>query len=341
MKNKYNRWIVSFTTVLVSVFFSFPSYAAELTPRSLKLGNSSPTSANPNQYSFTIATTSNIGSIGFQYCTAASGACTIPAGLDTTGATLSAQSGSVGFTIVAATNGNPYITRAASNISAGAAVSYTLSNVINPTATNTTYFARITTYSGSDGATGAVDSGTVVASTATPIQLTGVTPPILVFCVGTTITSDCTTIAGNAINFGDFSPVVTRSGTSVMQASSNAGNGYNITVNGTTLASGVNTIAALTSQTASTLGTGQFGLNLRTNASPVVGADPTGSGIGNYSANYGTANQYRFISGDTVAQTTGPSNANTFTSSYIVNIGGSQAAGVYTATLTYICTASF
>ncbi len=341
MKNSYKRWLVSSIAVLVSIFVSIPSHAAVLTPRSLKLGNSSPTSANPNLFTFTIATTANIGSIGFQYCTTASGACTIPAGLDTTAATLSAQSGSVGFTINTTTNGSPYITRVASSIAANTAVSYTLSNVVNPSATNTSYFARITTFSGSDGATGAVDSGTVVASTATPIQLTGVTPPILVFCVGTTITSDCTTISGNAINFGDFSPVLTRSGTSVMQASSNAANGYNITVNGTTLASGVNTIAAMTSQTASTVGTGQFGLNLRANASPAVGTDPIGSGIGNYSATYGTANQYRFNSGDIVAQTVGPSNANTFTSSYIVNIGGAQAAGVYTATLTYICTASF
>ena len=341
MKSNYKRWIVSFSIALVSVFVSLPSQAAELTPRSLKLGNSSPTSANPNLYNFTIATTANIGSIGFQYCTTASGACTIPAGLDTTAATLSAQSGSVGFSINVVTNGSPFITRAASIIPASTAVSYTLSNVINPSATNTSYFARITTYSASDGATGAVDSGTVVASTATPIQLTGVTPPILVFCVGTSITSDCTTISGNAINFGDFSPVLTRSATSVMQASSNAANGYNITVNGTTLASGANTIAALTSQTASTLGTSQFGLNLRGNATPAIGADPTGSGTGNYSATYGLANQYRFNSGDSVAQTVGPSNSNTFTTSYIVNIGGAQAAGVYTATLTYICTASF
>jgi hypothetical protein len=42
-----------------------------------------------------------------------------------------------------------------------------------------------------------------------------------------------------------------------------------------------------------------------------------------------------------VASAALPTNANTFTSSYIVNIGGAQAAGVYTATMTYICTASF
>jgi hypothetical protein len=178
-------------------------------------------------------------------------------------------------------------------------------------------------------------------STAQPVQLTGVTPEILVFCVGTSIGADCTSVAGSTIDFGDFSPVLTRSGTSVMQAQTNAANGYNVTINGTTMASGVNTIPALAAQTASTIGTSQFGMNLRANATPAVGADPTGAGSGTFSGTYGTANTYRFGTGESVAQAAVPTNANTFTSSYIVNIGGAQAAGVYTATMTYICTASF
>jgi len=259
----------------------------------------------------------------------------------TTGATLTAQSGAVGFTMVNTTNGAPYITRVAANINLGTPLSYTLGVITNPSATNTSYYVRITTYTGSDGVTGPTDNGTVAMSTAQPVQLTGVTPEILVFCVGTSIGADCTSIAGNTIDFGDFSPVATRSGTSVMQAQTNAANGYTITVNGTTLSSGVNTIPGLAAQTPSTIGTSQFGLNLRANGTPPVGADPTGAGTGTYTGAYGTADQYRFVSGDGVATAGVPTNANTFTSSYIVNIGGAQAAGVYTSTMTYICTASF
>jgi len=58
-------------------------------------------------------------------------------------------------------------------------------------------------------------------------------------------------------------------------------------------------------------------------------------------ANYNNGALYRFNTGDPVAGAAVPTNANTYTSNYIVNIGGSQAAGVYTATMTYICTASF
>ncbi len=327
--------------VLALVLAPLSATAAGLAQRSVQVGSSAQGATTSYTANVTTATTANIGSIKFDFCTAATGACALPAGVVTTSASLTAQSGAVGFAMVNTTNGAPYITRVAANINSGVALSYTLGTITNPAATNTSYFVRVSTYTGSDGATGLTDNGTVALSTAQPVQLTGVTPEILVFCVGTSIGPDCTTVAGSAIDFGDFSPVLTRSGTSVMQVQTNAANGYAVTINGTTLASGVNTIPALAAQTASVIGTSQFGLNLRSNATPAVGADPVGIGSGTFSGTYGAANSYRFGSGDSVAQAALPTNANTFTSSYIVNIGGAQAAGVYTATMTYISTAKF
>ena len=343
MKNFIRTTSRQLQVLLIAALVCAPigSSAAGLSLLSIQVGSSGQGVTTSYVANMTTATTANIGSIKFEYCASATGACVLPLGVITTTATLTAQSGSAGFSIVSTTNGAPYITRAAVNINAATALSYTLGGVTNPSTTNATYYVRISTYTGSNGATGLTDNGTVAMSTAQPVQLTGVTPEILVFCVGTSITSDCTTVAGNTIDFGDFSPTATRSGTSVMQAQTNAGNGYSITVNGTTLSSGANTIPGLAAQTASTLGASQFGLNLRANATPAVGGDPTGGGSGNYNPNYGTANSYRFVSGDSVAFASLPTNANTFTSSYIVNIGGAQAAGVYTATMTYICTASF
>ena len=315
--------------------------AAALSPRNITVGSSGQGVTTNYVVAVTTATTANIGSIKFEFCTTATGACVKPGGVTTTGATLDAQSGATGFTIDNTTDGVPFITRVAASVNSGVALSYTLGTIVNPSATNTTYYVRTTTYTGTDGVTGPTDTGAVALSTAQPVQLTGVTPEILVFCVGTSIGADCTSVAGNTIDFGDFSPTATSSGTSVMQAQTSAANGYKITVHASTLSSGVNTIPALAAQTASTIGTSQFGLNLRANATPAVGADLTGAGTGTYAANYGTADSYRFGSGEVVAQAAVPTNANTFTSSYIVNIGGSQAAGVYTATMTYICTASF
>jgi hypothetical protein len=338
-KSNLIRKIAQVSVVVLSLA-PLTVYAAGLAPRNVQVGSSAQSVVTSYTINATTATTASIGSVGFQICTTATGACTVPAGVSTTAATLTAQN-PAGFSIVNATQGMPYITRAAANINSGTAMSFTLGNITNPSTTNQTYNVRISTYTGSDGATGLVDTGNVALSTAQPVQLTGVTPEILIFCVGTSIPGNCTTATGSTIDFGDFSPLSTSFGTSVMQAQTNAGSGYNITVNGTTLESGANSISALTSQGGSTAGVSQFGLNLRANTTPAVGADPSGAGSGIFSANYGTANQYRFLTGDLVASAAAPTNANTYTSSYIANIGGIQAAGVYTATMTYICTASF
>lgn len=334
---QYGRWMLA----VGLAFGSLPVSAAGLAPRDIQVGSSGPGVATSYVIAATTATTDVVGSMSFEFCDSAVGTCNLPAGVVTTGATLTAQSGAVGFSLDATANGRPYLTRSAANVNASTPLSYTLTNITNPSGTNTSYYVRITTYQASDGVTGVVDNGTIALSTAEPVQLTGVTPEILVFCVGTSITSNCTTIAGNSIDFGDFSPTATRTGTSVMQAQTNASGGYAITVNGSTLASGVNTIPALASQSASTIGTSQFGMNLRSNASPVVGSEPSGGGLGSVAASYNTPNQWRYVTGDIVASAPAPTNANTYTSSYMVNIGGAQAAGVYTATMTYICTASF
>ena len=328
--------------VLIVAMLPLTANAAGLSPRSVQLGSSQAGVTTTNTVAVTTATTSNIGSIGIRYCTTATGACTTPAGLLSTSATITGQSGVTGFNMNNAVNGAPFISNGATpSVGAGTAITLNLGNVVNPSAINAAFYVRVTTYAGIDGSTGVIDNGTAAVSTAQEVQLTGVTPEILIFCVGITVTTNCSSMTGSSIDFGDFSPQSTRTGVSVMQASTNASGGYSITVNGTTLSSGVNTIAALPSQTPSTVGIGQFGVNLRANATPAVGSDPTGLGSGTFTGTYGAANQYRFNSGDPVATAALPTNDNTYTSSYIVNIGGSQAAGVYTSTLTYICMANF
>lgn len=336
-----NYLLVVALVIVVLVPFGAKA-TAQLTVRSLTLGSSAASATTTHQFSFTTATTANIGSIDFQYCTTASGACSTPAGLSTTGATITAQNGATGFTINNATAGSPYVTRTAANLNSGTAVSITLGSIVNPSTPNSTFYVRITTYTGTDGATGATDAAGVAGSTASQIQVTFTNPESLTFCAGTTITGqDCTTVSGAIVALPNGSPSTTSSGTSVMAASTNGQSGYVITVNGSTLTSGANTIAALASQTASTTNSSQFGINLKLNTVPGVGANVNGTGNGAPTANYGTANQYRFVTGDTVASTSTVTNANTYTVSYISNVSGSQAAGYYSTALTYICTTTF
>lgn len=143
------------------------------------------------------------------------------------------------------------------------------------------------------------------------------------------------------MSLGTLTTSTTGSGTSQIGISTNASSGYSITVNGTTLTSGANNIDALATQTASAQGSEQFGINLRDNATPNVGADASGSGTATPTANYNTADQYRFVTGDLVASKASPDAHRLFTVSYIANVAGDTAAGSYTSTLTYIATANF
>jgi hypothetical protein len=185
-------------------------------------------------------------------------------------------------------------------------------------------------------------------------------PESLVFCTGATVgltlgVPDCATATAGAVAFNQlFSPTDTATATSQMAASTNAGAGYSITVNGPTMTSGGNTVAAMGTSTTIVRGTSQFGLNLKLNTTATstvaVGLEVAAAANGtNYRgqalAGYNTVDNFKFVTADPVANSAnggaGGSDAQIFTVSYIVNVTGSQPAGTYTSTLTYICTPTF
>jgi hypothetical protein len=187
-------------------------------------------------------------------------------------------------------------------------------------------------------------------------------PESIIFCTGETVSTsggvpDCSTATAGLIDFNQlFSPSDTAVATSQMAASTNAGTGYSITVSGPTLTSGSNTIAGMSSATTSLKGTPQFGLNLRANTStsaasfPYTSADvaaaPNGTTLkGQPTTDYNTPDTFKFLTTDSVAASdnggAGPTDAQIFTASYIVNVPGRQPSGTYVTTLTYTCTATF
>lgn len=127
-----------------------------------------------------------------------------------------------------------------------------------------------------------------------------------------------------------------------MIASTNNSSGYSITVSGGTLDDGAgHTITAIGgTAAASTPGTAQFGLNLKNNTTPDTGTEVSG-GSGAAAGQYAIADSFAFATGNTVASCASASATTTFTMAYIANIPATQAAGSYTATHTYICTATF
>jgi hypothetical protein len=86
----------------------------------------------------------------------------------------------------------------------------------------------------------------------------------------------------------------------------------------------------------SAIGTEQFGINLVANTAPATFGSvpqqlPDGTfSFGSVAANYNTANNYRYVEGEAVAQSAQSSGVTNYTISYIVNIATITDAGVYT-----------
>jgi len=381
-KKTLSRIVSAAVLAVVLVFQIVPIssvFAAQIgTSRSLTLkshtaisdGGSKPSGVVDHQFDFPIPSGTNIGSIEFKYCTLAAGVpdpdtCVTPTGLVTTAAAIDSQSGAAtGFTMVNTTAGAPYLTRTAASVTPGVE-QIILSGVTNPSTPNETFYVRISTFI-SENATGAkTDTGTVAASTARQIILSGIMPESLVFCVAETIgltaglVPDCATATDGTVAFNQlFSSTATATASSQMAASTNATNGYVISANGPTLTSGSNTIARMVGSplgTAPLVGVSQFGLNAVANA----GTAPYYAAFGlNLSAvsdgdtlrgqampNYSVADMFKYQSGETIANSgnavLGHSDSQIFTVSYIANVPGSQPAGTYLTTLTYICTPTF
>ncbi|CAN5413238.1 hypothetical protein BH10PAT4_BH10PAT4_1030 [soil metagenome] len=345
---KQVRFIVSALMVLaVSVLplvSASQASAAQITARKLTIGSSAPSASSSYTFTFTVPTSSLVRSAAFVACDTPSGTCTMPAGFSASAA-VAAQPTNLGdasgWVTTDSTATELRLSKAGNVANPTGSQTVVFSSVTNPSTANATFFIRMTTYTNANWTT-AIDSGVVAASTAAQIAVSLQVDEALTFCTGTSITgTNCGTAAGSTVNLGIGSTTATSSGTSIMAASTNAANGYTITVSGATLTSGINTITALTSGATSSVGVKQFGLNLVANTTPSVGTGVTGSGTATAVGNYGTSNTFRLGTGESVATIGGVTNANTFTVSYIANIDGSTPAGNYTTTLTYVATPNF
>lgn len=309
------------------------SDASQITNRTLTLGSSVASASTTYTLTFTVPSSTVIKSFAADICTTASSTCTAPTGFSNATSTLSSQPTNLGdasgWTVSTATSGSLRVSKTTNSAAPSGSQTVVFGNVTNPSATNSTFFARLTTYSDASWTT-PIDTGTVASSTAGQITVTASVDETLSF-----------TLSSATVALGTLTASSTGSGTSTMSASTNAGTGYVITVNGSTLTSGADTITALNAQTASSQGTEQFGINLRDNATPNVGSDVSGGGSGAVAANYNTADQYRFVSGDTVASAAAATLSNTYTVSYISNISATTEPGSYSTALTYIMSATF
>lgn len=154
-------------------------------------------------------------------------------------------------------------------------------------------------------------------------------------------------ISDNSVGFGTATPYAARYATGdgngsateveahTFSASTNASNGYIITVQGATLTSGNFTITPIgENNTESLPGTEQFGLRIEASGgSGTVTSPYDGPGFA-YAANETTPSQV-------ASATTGDGATTTYSVRYLVNIGNWTEAGNYTTVLVYIATSRF
>jgi hypothetical protein len=343
MVNKIAGRFTTFLAVSLLLFLFVPQTlsAAQLTSRSLRVSSSLASASTTHEFTFDFPTTDDVGSIEFLYCDdpLRTQPCISPAGLDTSGASLTSQSGETGFSLQSASTNRIVLSRTASPASLVAG-SYEFGDVTNPSAEET-FYVRIFTYQSEDGTGTADNHGTVVSSTTTGINIETEVPEILNFCVAKSIPAGCNSSTGNFLKLGELKSSTTAKATSQMVGGTNADFGYVITANGQTMTSGNNTIKAMSNKAPSASGQAQFGINLRNNSSPNVGKNPSGPGIAAPTSAYNSPNLFRYRNGDVVASSPDETNTKKFTVSYIVNVPASQPAGIYNTTITYVCVATF
>lgn len=337
--------LVLLLAVPVLFYVYRPLAAAGLNNRSLTLGSSVPSISTNYIFRFSLTNLAPLGAIRFEFCANSpipGDSCVIPSGFDVSSAILASQVGEIGFSIAPGVTANDVVlTRAPATVTPQV-VTYRFDNVNNPEQANTSYYVRITTHGLSDASDPAIEDGGIAFGITDNFSVSAYVPPYLQFCVGVSITgNDCVTAAGSLIDFGLLSETAPSIATSQMAGATNGFGGMAITMTGTTMTSGINTITALNIPAVSIPGTGQFGLNLRANTSPSAGVDPFGPGTTNPIGDYGLQNQFTFRNGDIIASSPISTDFRTLTVSYLVNISAAQAAGVYTSTITYIATATF
>jgi hypothetical protein len=348
-KRSSYRLVVAALSVLLATgsFLASQQHAAALRfqNRSLKIFTAAAGETTTYNVTFTYPTVNNIGSVSMLFCTEAIAylPCTAPSGLNVSGAVLSDQAGETGFTISSQSQNSLIISRPP-NSTPIAESSYTFTNVVNPD-TPQVFYIRLNSYTSTNATGPFVDFGSVASVITTDIGLTTQVPPYLVFCTGKQIPADCfDPIIGPPFEeFEDATAEEAMATSSEMLAYTNARNGYVVVLTGRSLTSGMYEIPAIEDAPEESLpGKAQFGINLAENTEPEIGADPIGPAL-NITVNpdYSTQNKFLFDTGDILVTSNGVTKRKKYTVSYLINIPPDQHPGVYSATVTFICTANF
>jgi hypothetical protein len=148
------------------------------------------------------------------------------------------------------------------------------------------------------------------------------------------------TVNGGSFDFGVLTPTNTSAASSSFSVRSYLIDGYIVTIGGPALVnnSGGHILNTLSTPTASTIGAEQFGINLRANSTPPIGADPQQSPDSSFSygtptTDYNIPDRFKFIDNDIIAQSTVSTGETDYTMTMITNISTVTIGGRYKGSL--------
>ena len=157
-------------------------------------------------------------------------------------------------------------------------------------------------------------------------------------------------VTKSAVNLGDITPASTGYDYAAFTVKSYLAHGYVVQIYGSAPTNSGHEITPLATPGAISPGTEQFGINLRDNTTPNIGADPVqrpdGSisgpfSFGNYVSGYNTPDSFKYVSGDTIAESLSSTGYTDYTISYIMNITAITPGGTYTTNHSVVATSTF
>lgn len=154
-------------------------------------------------------------------------------------------------------------------------------------------------------------------------------------------------VSSTGINLGILDSASTKFGSTTFSVRTFPAYGYNVIVDGVTPrnASG-HLLVPLSSGGTSQVGSEQFGINLRANTVPVIGSEPSQFpdntfAFGAAATGYATANNFKYVNGDVIAQSPKGTGRTDYTLSAIANISTDTPGGAYAGKLSIIAVPTF
>lgn len=148
-------------------------------------------------------------------------------------------------------------------------------------------------------------------------------------------------VSGGVFDLGTLDQNQVKSQTSTFTVRNYLSNGYTVQIVGRPPSNSGHELAPMSSAGSSSPGTEQFGINLAANN--LSGVGPFGAapsqlpdstfGYGTAVSPYNTSNLFKYVEGETVAQSTKSSGTTLYTMSMIANVGQLTPGGAYGGTL--------